>query len=435
MGDAKSGRNLVDRRTFIKGVVGGVVLASSISRVVSAATTPIKIGCLVPLSGPSIGYGLPTKEALIYTCDKINSEGGILNRKLVPIFRDEQFQPEVAVRAAKDLIENEGCKFICGLVSSGNGLAISMAVKDMKGKALLTLLCATASPITEEKFHRYVSRAAHNMTAWVRSAAAYAAKLWGGTSKNIYTLEPNYVYGRNCAEEFVAYWKKNVPQAKVVGEAWPPLGTTDFTSYITAILATKPDIVSTGLYGGDAVAFMTQASSYGLLKKVKLVGHGMGVMPFLNNLRKGQAVAESSIGVIGVTPYPFYLFDNPESVKFHKAVFEKSGWYPDVMAVSANYYPYLLKAAMEKAETTDDLEKITNVFDQGLTINHFLGRLHLRGCDHQTLVPFWVGQIGWDSKGRYPMPILEKEVLKIDKFEELYHTCEEIKALRAKEAK
>jgi hypothetical protein len=33
------------------------------------------------------------------------------------------------------------------------------------------------------------------------------------------------------------------------------------------------------------------------------------------------------------------------------------------------------------------------------------------------------------------MPILEKEVLKIDKFEELYHTCEEIKALRAKEAK
>ena len=37
--------------------------------------------------------------------------------------------------------------------------------------------------------------------------------------------------------------KKLVPGAEVVSEAWPKLGTTDFTPHITKTISAKPDLL------------------------------------------------------------------------------------------------------------------------------------------------------------------------------------------------
>lgn len=428
------GKKGMDRRTFIKtttlGAAGLTLSSWGVPKFLRASTKPIKIGCVYPLSGSQTGYGLPTRAAMDYACEKLNAKGGIMGQQVVPLYRDEMMNAEATVRAVKDLVMNEGCTYVGGCLSSGDSIAASMAVKDMKGKALWTGYCGSSSILTEEKFHRYVSRVSINTTGWTNCVAIASAKAFGPTTKKLYCINADFAYGHSCQEDFVRYWEKHVPSAKVVGTSWAPLGSTDYTSYITAILGAKPDLVQCSLYGGDAVMFMKQASAFGLLRKVKFVDQDLGLMPFLNNLRKGDPTAP--IGILTASDYPFYLFNDPANVEFYTEVVKRSKWYPDMMASRPPMVLEMLKTAMEKAGTTDSLEKVIDQLDKGFTIKTLIGEIEMRGCDHQTLVPYWVGTLGWDESGKFPMPILTKDIMKLDKKEDLYNSCEKIAELRKK---
>ena len=258
----------MDRRTFVKTALtgaAGLTLSWGVPTLLKAAAQPLKIGCIFPLTGTLSGYGLPAKGAMEYLCEKFNAKGGIMGRKITPIYRDEQASPEVTVRALKDLVVNEGCMFVHGTLSSADGIAASLAVKDMNGKAYFAAYGAS-SVITEEKGHRYAMRSSGNSTSWTRVAAIGSIRKWGKEVKTVYCINPDFAFGHSMYEEFVAYWKEHAPQAQVIGEKWPPLGCTDFTSYITAIISAKPDLVQSSIYGGDATIFMKQASAYGFLR-------------------------------------------------------------------------------------------------------------------------------------------------------------------------
>jgi branched-chain amino acid transport system substrate-binding protein len=395
----------------------------------ASAKEPLKIGCIYPMTGPMTGYGVPGKAAMEYMCEKINREGGILGRQVVPVFRDSELNPEKTVRHARDLVENEGVMFLGGCVSSGASLAASQYVLSLKGKALWTAYPSTAAAITEVKGGRYTSRVSHGSLAWSSATAWASARKWGKIARRIYTLNPDYAYGHECAKAMKAVWNKLVPGSEIVGQAWPPLGCKDFTSYIMPILAKKPDILQSALYGGDALIFLKQASAHGLLDKVQLVGQDLGIMPTLMTIRRGDPAAP--IGAMGATNYPFYLpkFQaNAESVAYYKHVYDKTGWYFDCLGVSVYPYIMFLKTAMEKANTTTDLEKIIDALED-LTIDFFGTPLHFRACDHQVLFPVWTGIVGWDRENRFPCPILVDDVQMVN-FDEVYNSCEKVKAVR-----
>jgi branched-chain amino acid transport system substrate-binding protein len=432
--DKKQDRKGMDRRTFVKTAVAGaagLTLSSwGVPTLLKAANEPLKIGCIFPLTGPISGYGLPAKAAMEYLCEKMNAKDGIMGRKIVPVIRDEQMSPEVTVRALKDLVVNEGCTFVHGTLSSADGIAASMAVKDMNGKAFFAAYGAS-SVITEEKGHRYVLRSSGNSTSWTRCAAIGSVKKWGKEIKTIYCINPDFAFGHSMHDEFVAYWKEHAPHAKFIGEKWPPLGCTDFTSYITAIISAKPDLLQSSIYGGDATIFMKQASAYGLLKRMKMVSQDLGLMAFLNDIRKGDPHAP--IGVLGGALFPFYLSNDPEVVEFYTEVHKRSKWYPSTMSPAISHYLKLLKFAMEKAGTTTDLEKIIDVYDGGMTVDSLGIKYEMRGCDHQGMAPNWVGTLDWDPTGKFPFPILGKDTVILDNNAEIYHSCEEVRQRRLKE--
>jgi len=56
----------------------------------------------------------------------------------------------------------------------------------------------------------------------------------------------------------------------MVSESWPKLGTTDFTSHITKILSSQPDLLFTSVWGGDYVAFYKQAAALRPVRKMKV---------------------------------------------------------------------------------------------------------------------------------------------------------------------
>src|SRR4029078_7856659 len=76
-----------------------------------ATDTEIKIGNIMPYSGPASSYGVigRTEEAYF---NKINAEGSINGRKINFISYDDGYSPPKTVEQARKLVESDGVLFI-----------------------------------------------------------------------------------------------------------------------------------------------------------------------------------------------------------------------------------------------------------------------------------------------------------------------------------
>ena len=71
-----------------------------------ASDTEIKIGNIMPYSGPASSYGVIGKTEAAYF-DKINAEGGINGRKIKFISYDDGYSPPKAIEQARKLVEGD----------------------------------------------------------------------------------------------------------------------------------------------------------------------------------------------------------------------------------------------------------------------------------------------------------------------------------------
>ena len=71
-----------------------------------ASDTEIKIGNIMPYSGPASAYGVIGKTEAAYF-NKINAEGGINGRKINFITYDDAFSPPKAIEQARKLVESD----------------------------------------------------------------------------------------------------------------------------------------------------------------------------------------------------------------------------------------------------------------------------------------------------------------------------------------
>ena len=76
-----------------------------------ATDTEIKIGNIMPYSGPASAYGvIGTTETKYF--QKINAEGGINSRKINFISYDDGYSPPKTVEQARKLVESDEVLFI-----------------------------------------------------------------------------------------------------------------------------------------------------------------------------------------------------------------------------------------------------------------------------------------------------------------------------------
>jgi len=70
----------------------------------SPSTAPIRIGMSAPVSGPSQELGTEMKEGVSLAFDAQNASGGVRGRKLQLEFRDDEYRPDLAEAAARELL-------------------------------------------------------------------------------------------------------------------------------------------------------------------------------------------------------------------------------------------------------------------------------------------------------------------------------------------
>src|SRR5256884_6454797 len=108
---------------------------------IGATDTEIKIGNIMPYSGPASAYGVIGKTEEAYF-RKINAEGGINGRKINFISNDDAYSPPKTVEQARKLVESDEVLLIFNSLGTPPNTAIQ---KYMNSKKVPQLFVATGA--------------------------------------------------------------------------------------------------------------------------------------------------------------------------------------------------------------------------------------------------------------------------------------------------
>jgi branched-chain amino acid transport system substrate-binding protein len=168
--------------------------------------------------------------------------------------------------------------------------------------------------------------------------------------KEIVTTASDYAGGRDVVAQFKGPYLKR--GGKVLKEIWPPLGTQDFSPYLTDIKSINPPVTYDFMPGADAVRFIQQYSEFGLKEKMPLTGFT------IIDSQTISALGKAAVGVISALTYVDTV-DNPESRKFAADYRAKYNASPDLFAdygfVAARALSEALNAIDGDASNKDEL--------------------------------------------------------------------------------
>ena len=161
---------------------------------------------------------------------------------------------------------------------------------------------------------------------------------------NFYALGMDYAWGHNSIGVFKDEVKK--AKKKFVGAVFSPIGTKDFSTYITKIRQSGADACFLVLQGDDNNAFLSQAHEYRLPDKVQLA-HLDRRSEF-----SIHAVGDAALGLAGSTRYVFTI-DNPANKAFVVAWQKEYKALPDVFEGEQFQACQMLQAGIEAAKSID----------------------------------------------------------------------------------
>jgi branched-chain amino acid transport system substrate-binding protein len=183
-----------------KSIALAALLAASMAATASAqkkydpgaTDTEIKVGNIMPYSGPASAYATIGKTEEAYF-KKINSEGGINGRKISFISYDDGYSPPKTVEQARKLVESDEVLLIFNSLGTANNTAIQ---KYMNAKKVPQLFVSTgAAKWNDPKNFPWTMGWQPNYQTEARIYAAYILKNHPG--KTIGVLYQNDDFGKD----------------------------------------------------------------------------------------------------------------------------------------------------------------------------------------------------------------------------------------------
>ncbi len=369
----------------------GLFLAIAFFSAAAADEKPIKLGAMFISSGPLGGYGINAQRAIDMAMEEINASGGVLGRKLKASFGDTKLKPEVAGELAEKFIGEDKVDFLMGPTSSAVALSLSEIAR--KHKKILIVTQAATDTVTGAKFNPYLFSTLSNVMMHSRAGAYYMASK---PYKRWMCIGPDYNYGHESWRLFREKLKELKPEVEIVGETFPKLMAKDYSAHIEQIRKAKPDAVWCPLWGQDAVDFIKQAKEAKLFEEIKFAFPVGAALETLVPLAK-----ETPAGLYMASRYFFTTPDSAENRDFVKKYHEKFKEYPDYMAEETYAGVYFIKAAMERAGTTDPEAIVKAVEKEPLAWLTPEGWKIMRPEDHQVVEDVVWGETAYSEQYRF----------------------------------
>jgi branched-chain amino acid transport system substrate-binding protein len=398
-------RPLIDRRTFVKGAgLGAAAIAAGVPAFIprlGEAADAIKIGVLEPYTGVYSYQAENETIGIQMAVDAWNKRGGVLGRPIELVKEDEQNKPDIAAQKARKVVNQDKCVALIGTVSSGSSLSVQKASADMG--ILFFASGGHSDDVTGKACTWNTFRTCHSTWMEAHATGFTLAKKFG---KRFYFITPDYAFGHALQTAFDDVIVKI--GGTTVGTDLTPLGTTDFSAYLTKIPAAKPDAVLVLVQGDDYVNCMKQADSFGLLKKFPFGGPQVELEPLFG------LPPEARVGYWGVEwSYSSDLCLGKGNKMAHQFVKDYFAHYLNTEKkppTARECFGYVsmdrMLAGMAAAKTTDSV-KVARAIEGVRFQSIFADGGYYRTEDHQLMWPMWVADIRANGTPSDPNDLLD----------------------------
>ena len=305
----------------------------------SQATETIKIGGLGPLTGPLAIYGVTATNGSKLAFEEINKNGGILGKQVEFVLFDEKGDSTEAVTAYNRLVD-EGVVALVGDITSKP----SLAVAEIAAQDNMPMITPTGTQFN-------ITEAGPNVFR-VCFTDPYQGVILANLAKNNLNAKTVAIMVNNSSDYSDGVAEAFVKEAerlglKIVAKEGYAEGDKDFRAQLTKVAAANPDVLLVPDYYEQAALISTQAREVGV--KATLIGPDGwdGV---------AKALDSSSYGAIENSYFTnhYSLEDKSEKVQnFLQAYKAKYNEEPSAFAALSYDAAYLMKAAIEKAGSTD----------------------------------------------------------------------------------
>lgn len=298
----------------------------------------VSVGVLQSLTGTMAISEITVKNAEMLAIEEINAAGGVMGKQINALVEDGASDPSTFAQKASKLIESDGVSTVFGGWTSASRKAMLPVFERTKN----LLWYPVQFEGNECSPNIMYSGAQPNQQALPALEWAVAQG-----HKSFFLVGSDYVYPRTANLILKKHIEKGGMQ--VLGEAYVPLGGTDFSGVIAKIAQAKPAMIINTLNGDSNVAFFKQLQAAGINTKT------MPVMSFSIGEQEAQAMGAGLVeGSYAAWNY-FQSLPSDANSKFiaaYKAKFGKDAAITDPM-VHGYLDVYAWKAAVEKAKSFD----------------------------------------------------------------------------------
>jgi branched-chain amino acid transport system substrate-binding protein len=249
------------RNTIITGVAVAAVGLAAFS---AQAQTTVKIGALLPMTGPQQSTGVQISAAMrLYMAQHGDTVAG---KKIQVTVKDDGAIADNSKRLAQELIVNEKVNFVVGFGVTPTAFAVSPLATEAKIPQIV--MAAGTSSITERS--PYVVRTSFTLAQSCVIMADWALK---NGIKKVVSMVSDFAPGIDSENFFKETFLKGGGQISEFIRT--PLANPDFAPFLQRARDAKPDAVFIFVPAGQGAIFVRQFLERGLDKAgIKIIGPG-----------------------------------------------------------------------------------------------------------------------------------------------------------------
>ena len=215
----------------------------------------LKLGVLLPITGPFAALGAYTKEGLELYLKQHNGELG--GRKVELFYADDTNVPQVGITQLRKLVEENHIDVLFGPVAANVGAAVIPLIEQNKLPTVWPIV--SDDDVTQRKPVDYIVRTGWTSSQTTHVLGDYAFKTLG--YKSAATIAYDFNFGWQSIQGFADTFMTD--GGKIDKELWTPIANTDFSSYFSS-LPRNVDVVMCSFSGQTAINFFKQYREFGM---------------------------------------------------------------------------------------------------------------------------------------------------------------------------
>ena len=414
----------LSRRTLLQasaGLAGGLVLPSSAHHAglrgrhrdkpaigtwpAGSEGSTVNVAAAVPRTGTYAVQGEDELKGWQLAVEHINNgdpllkkiapkvTNGLLGKKVNLLSANSAAKPNQAVQEIQTFINQNKIILMTGSTSSAVAVALNKFAQ--REKVLYVTGISGSNDTTGKDCVRYGFRQNFYGETAANAIGPVLVKAYGKGKKAAF-MTPDYTYGHTVTKSVNDYLTKNGGWTQVTNQV-SPLGTQDFSQYLTNIANSGADVIVNVNWGRDAVLSVQQAKQFGLTPKMQMV------IPYQIPFLAKEAGPELMEGVYAATDFWWTLQDKYPLAKMFVEAFEKKYGYKPEWGANNAYMSFAIWARMVSEAGSFYPPDIIKQYETGEKFDSTVGEVYFRKEDHQLVRPVVI------VKGKAPKAMKSKE--------------------------